>query len=196
MCNIVWWWGGRFYLSYMRYTIIRVQVYIYYLIFLLFLMSELLFYPMSVFTWTPPVSDLSSCSQKLSSTFWIIFFGYLFIWSYAWLSGKESTCQCRNHRRPRLDPWVRKIPWRRKWQPAPVFLPGKSYGQRTLAGCSPWNCKESDTSEWLNNNKGSGEILKNFLQLNCWYYNLRIEKGRWDKKGEVLYLWCLCLHLP
>ena len=102
MCNIVWWWGGRFYLSYIRYTIIRVQVYIYHLVFLLFLMSELLFYPMSVFTWTLPVSDLSSCSQKLSSTFWIISFGYSLIWSYAWLSGKESTCQCRNHRRRRL----------------------------------------------------------------------------------------------
>ena len=37
--------------------------------------------------------------------------------------------------------WVRKIPWRRKWQPAPVFLLGKSYGPRSLAGCSPWGCK-------------------------------------------------------
>ena len=147
MCNIVWWWGGRFYLSYMRYTIIRVQVYIYYLIFLLFLMSELLFYPMSVFTWTPPVSDLSSCSQKLSSAFWIIFFGYLFIWSYAWLSGKESTCQCRNHRRPRLDPWVRKIPWRRKWPPTPGFLPGESHGQESLRDYSPWGRTESDPTE-------------------------------------------------
>ena len=43
-----------------------------------------------------------------------------------WLSGKESVCQCR---RRRLDPWVRKIPWRRKWQPALVFLPGKCHGQ-------------------------------------------------------------------
>ena len=39
-----------------------------------------------------------------------------------WLSGKESACQCRRHG---FDPWVRKIPWRRKWQPIPVFLPGK-----------------------------------------------------------------------
>ena len=38
-----------------------------------------------------------------------------------WHSGKESTCQCRRHR---FDPWVGKIPWRRKWQPTPVFLPG------------------------------------------------------------------------
>ena len=36
-----------------------------------------------------------------------------------------------------LDPWVRKIPWRRKWQPTPVFVPGESHGQRSLAGYSP-----------------------------------------------------------
>ena len=40
-----------------------------------------------------------------------------------------------------LDPWVGKIPWRRKWQLTPVFLPGESHGQRSLAGCSPWGCK-------------------------------------------------------
>ena len=43
--------------------------------------------------------------------------------------GKESTCQYRRHR---LNPWVRKIPWRRRWQPTPVFLPGKSHGHRNL----------------------------------------------------------------
>ena len=63
-----------------------------------------------------------------------------------WISGNESTCQCR---RPRFDPWVRKIPWRRKWQPTPVFLPGESHGQRILAGYSPWGQKESDTTEQL-----------------------------------------------
>ena len=46
-----------------------------------------------------------------------------------WLSGKEPACQCR---RCRCDPWVSKIPWRRKWQPTPVFLPGKFRGQRVL----------------------------------------------------------------
>ena len=48
-----------------------------------------------------------------------------------------------------FDPWVKKIPWRRKWQPTPVFLPGKFHGQRSLAGCRPWGRKESDTAEWL-----------------------------------------------
>ena len=46
-----------------------------------------------------------------------------------------------------FDPWVRKIPWRRKGQPTPVFLPGKSHGQRSLVGHSPWGCKESDMTE-------------------------------------------------
>ena len=46
-----------------------------------------------------------------------------------------------------LHPWVGKIPWRRAWQPTPVFLPGKSHGQRSPAGYSPWGCENSDTTE-------------------------------------------------
>jgi len=48
-----------------------------------------------------------------------------------------------------VDPWARKIPWRRKWQPTSGFLPRESHGQRSLAGYSPWGCKESDTTEQL-----------------------------------------------
>ena len=58
-----------------------------------------------------------------------------------WLSGKEFTCQCG---RSRFTPWVRKIPWRRKWQPSPVWLPVKSQGQRSLVGYSLWV-----TKSWL-----------------------------------------------
>ena len=50
-------------------------------------------------------------------------------------------------RRRGFDPWVGKIPWRRQWQPIPVFLPGESRGQRSLAGYSPWGRKESGTTE-------------------------------------------------
>ena len=64
-----------------------------------------------------------------------------------WCSGKESTCQCRRRKRCGLNPCIRKMPWRRKWQPIPVFLPGESHGQRNLAGYSPWGRKESDTTE-------------------------------------------------
>ena len=65
-------------------------------------------------------------------------------------SGKESTCQSRRCRRCGFDPWVRKIPWRRKWQPTPVFLPEKFHGQRSLTDYSPWYCKESDVAKQLN----------------------------------------------
>ena len=49
----------------------------------------------------------------------------------------------------RVRSWVGKIPWRKEWQPAPVFLSGKSHGQRSLEGYSPWGRKQSDTTEWL-----------------------------------------------
>ena len=48
-----------------------------------------------------------------------------------------------------LDPWVKKIPWHRKWQPDLVFLPGKFHGHRSLASCSPWGRKELDMTEQL-----------------------------------------------
>ena len=61
----------------------------------------------------------------------------------------ESLPQCG---RPELDPWVGKIPWRRKWQPTPVFWLGYSHGQRSLVGYSPRGNKESDTTEGLTRN--------------------------------------------
>ena len=64
---------------------------------------------------------------------------------------QESACQCRRHKRLRFSPWVRKIPWSRKWQPTSVFLPGKFLRQRSLAGHSSWGHKESYTTEQLNN---------------------------------------------
>ena len=48
-----------------------------------------------------------------------------------------------------VDPWVEKIPWRREWQPTPIFLPGESHGQRSLVGYRPQGCKESDMTELL-----------------------------------------------
>ena len=67
-----------------------------------------------------------------------------------WFSGKESSCQCR---RCGFHPWVGKVPWRRAWHPTPVFLPGESHEQRSLACYSPWGCKELDTTEWTNTMK-------------------------------------------
>ena len=62
-------------------------------------------------------------------------------------SDRESTYQCRRSKRPVFIPWVRKIPWSRKWQPTPVFLPGKVHGQSSLSGSGPWGSKELDLTE-------------------------------------------------
>ena len=65
-----------------------------------------------------------------------------------WLSRKESA----------INLCFRKIPWRRKWQPTPVFLPRKTHGQGSLVGYSPWDCKESDTTQRLNTNQAKGSM--------------------------------------
>ena len=72
---------------------------------------------------------------------------YLLIGLPRWHSRKEFACQCRRHKRCGFNPLVRKIPWSKKWQSTPVFLPEESHGQRSLVGYSPWGCKEPDTTE-------------------------------------------------
>ena len=76
-----------------------------------------------------------------------------------WLSSKEFACKCR---RCMFDSWVVKFLWRSKWQPTPVFLLGKSQGQRTLAGYSPWGHKrvghELATKTITNSNKACGML--------------------------------------
>ena len=61
-----------------------------------------------------------------------------------WLSGKEPTYLCRRHR---LDLWVRKIPWSKKWQPTPVFVPGISHGQRSLVWATVHGVAESESTK-------------------------------------------------
>ena len=56
-------------------------------------------------------------------------------------------------------PGFGKIPWRKSWQPTPVFLPGESHGQRSMVGYSPWSYKESDTTEATCTNKGAWLFL-------------------------------------
>ena len=63
--------------------------------------------------------------------------------------GSDGKASAYNAGDPGFNPWVRKILWRRKWQPTPILLPGKFHGRRSIVGYSPWGCKESDTTERL-----------------------------------------------
>ena len=61
--------------------------------------------------------------------------------------GKESACNAGDLGViPEFNPWIGKTPWRRAWQPTPVFLPRESHGQRSLAGYHAWDHRESDTT--------------------------------------------------
>ena len=71
---------------------------------------------------------------------------YTFLWTPSMAQQWRIHLQCRSHRRHRYYLWVGKIPWRRAWQPTPVFLPGESHGQRNLEGYSQGH-KESETTE-------------------------------------------------
>ena len=76
-----------------------------------------------------------------------------------WLSGLRICLQCRRHRRCSFDPWVGKIPWIRKLQPAPVFLPGESHGLRSLSGYSPKGRKELGMTEQLHMHACTPEVV-------------------------------------
>ena len=96
------------------------------------------YYTVFLTTWT---GQLNSLSENVIWPSWTE--NYELPW---WLRGSSVCLKCG---RPRFDPWVGKIPWRRKWQPTPVLLPGKFHGQRILVGYSPWGRKESNMTEWL-----------------------------------------------
>ena len=121
-----------------------------------------LFLQCSPVAYWAPTNLGSSSFSVLSFCFFILFMGFSRqeYWSdllflspvnhvlglHWWLRWQSICLQCG---RPGFDLWVRKIPWRRKWQPTPVFLPREPHGRRSLVGYSPWGRKESDTTRRL-----------------------------------------------
>ena len=115
------------------------------------------------------------------------------MWSYIlpkWWSIEESTCQCRKYQWCRFNPWVGKIPWSRKWQSALVFLSGKFYGQRSLAGYCPWGHKESDTTEHT-----CTHIYIYTHIYNIQYYSATkknetlLSAATWRDLGNIILMW-------
>ena len=81
-------------------------------------------------------------------------------------NGKESICQYRRHRRLGLDPWVRKIPWSRKQEITPVFLPGEFHGQRNLVGYGPWGHKQLGMTERTHTHTNTRTLAHTLTKLN------------------------------
>ena len=80
------------------------------------------------------------------------------------------------------DPWVRKIPWNRKWHPTQVVLPGKFHGQRNLVGYSPWGRRESDTTERQSTH--TSKTLVGVLQTQASY------EIQWKDKRTIMLFHC------
>ena len=83
----------------------------------------------------------SSTSLQLTQMHFLLWLSNIPSWLFKWHSGKATAYQWRRCRTHGFGPWVRKISWRRKWQPTPVFLLGKSHGEGNLAGYNPWGSK-------------------------------------------------------
>ena len=104
-----------------------------------------------------------------------------------WLRFWERIClPCR---RSRFDPWVGKIPWRGERLPIPEFLPGEFYGQRSLAGYSPWGRNELDTAEWISKHAVGGVGGLRMRSLNALYPRGKKVLGMWES------LFCACPSL-
>ena len=102
------------------------------------------------------------------------------------LGGSDYKSICLQCKRPRFDPWVWKITWRRKWQPTPVLLPGKSHGPRSLVGYSPWGLKESDMTDRLHfTSLTSYWLLFFFLALVPTFLSMEIH-STWDIAIKML----------
>ena len=104
------------------------------------------------------------------------------------LSGKESTCQCRRCRRHGFHSWVRKAPWRRKWQPTPVFLPGESHGWRSLVGYSPRGRKWMKGVNRYKHHISMVTIVNIWKTHSTWFHNV-FQRNRFQNQVILVWRW-------
>ena len=109
---------------------------------------------------------------------------YTYIYIYRWYSGKESTYQCKRRKRYRFNPWVRKILWNSKWQPAPVFSHEKFQGQRRLVGYSLWGFKKLNTTEKLSTRAHTYTHAYTFKKLRSWHLVPLLHGKEMEKKWK------------
>ena len=120
---------------------------------------------------------------------WMLLIFIVHVVILGFCGGSDSKKYAYNRGRPGFHPWFQKIPWRKAWQPTAVFMPGEFHGQRSLMGYSPWDCKESNTTERI---MLSHYVVILFWPLKrehafCWYkLKVNITKGN---KGKITWVW-------
>ena len=90
--------------------------------------------------WRATIHGVAKSRTRLSNWSDLIWSEYYILGFPHGANSKEPECQCKRYKRGRFYPWVRKISWKRAWQPTPVFLPGETQGQRSLVGYHPYGC--------------------------------------------------------
>ena len=133
-------------------------------------------------------SSLVRCSgfRLLMGLLWANFLPSLScLWGFpGGTSGKESTYQYRWYS---FNPWVQQMPWRRKWQPTPVFLPGESHGQGSLVGYSPWGCSGAQLSNWTHTHTHTHtQGLSGIEWDNSTYPHSVVVRSKWTNVCEEL----------
>ena len=133
--------------------------------------------------WQAPKNSVYDLQAHIMS--FLISFLTLFI---VFPAGSDSKRVCLQGRRPGFHLWVGKIPWKRKWKPTPVLLPGKSHGWRSLVDYSPWGRKRV-RHDWMTS-----------LSLYCLSIFLRVPpRGFWEglrssQKDFPSFLFVLCTY--
>ena len=108
-----------------------------------------------------------------------------------WFNGKEPTYQGRRHR---FHPWLGKIPWGKKWQPTPVFLPGKSHGWRSLAGYRPWGHRLQSMGSYANVHVSISFYLPSHVNGGVSVFSPHIHVNLCVLKCTFIYLY-LCVFM-
>ena len=149
----------------------------------------MLFKILPTIAWFHILSICYGSTHLQVSKYVLVFYRYLKSYHVGFpgnATGKKLACQCRRHKRQGFNPWVGKIPWRRGWQPTPVFLPEKSYGQRSLAGYSPWGSQSLTQLKWLSTQK----VVIQGVQLRALWWPRGVGSEGWEAQqgGDICIL--------
>ena len=134
-----------------------------------------------------------------------LFFFSSWLWrvlSWGWASQVpllvKNPLSCRTHRRHGFNPWVRKIPWRRKWQPTPVFLPGESHGQRKPGGLQSIGLQRvREQLKWLSTDIWAvGRQCLCALHLSLFRQALELTRAPLGLRDPVIVVWCSLDQTP
>ena len=146
----------------------------------------------SLSDWLHSIWQVLGPSTSLQMALFLSFYGWVMFHCVVFPGRtveKSPAANTGDGKRCGFNPWVGKIPWRRKWQPTPEFLPGKSHGQRSLVGSSPWGRTESHMAGWLSTAHTAFRGAHTVFRIHVG----RTRLADWAQHTRYsVYTWCIC----